>query len=79
MFQILILQTPLERGTPMTEDLLPFIPAELLEALNQRFPERSPELNWPDREIWVAVGERRVVRFLIEQSKRQQENLLENV
>lgn len=62
----------------MTEDLLPFIPTELLEALNQRYPERSPELQWSDRGIWIAVGERRVIRFLIEQSKRQ-ENLLENV
>jgi hypothetical protein len=63
----------------MTEDLLPFIPTELLEALNQRYPERSPELQWSDREIWIAVGERRVIRFLIEQSKRQQENMLENL
>jgi hypothetical protein len=63
----------------MTEDLLPLIPTDLLEALNHRFPERTPELNWTDREIWIAVGERRVVRFLNEQSRRQQENLLENL
>lgn len=63
----------------MHEDQFPFIPKPLLDELNQRYPERSAELDWTDREVWVRVGERRVIRFLNEMYKRQNENLLENL
>ncbi len=55
----------------MTEKQFPTIPQPLLDELNQRYPERSAELSWSDREIWIKAGERRVVRFLNEQFKHQ--------
>lgn len=35
-----------------------------VEYLNKLYPERCPEKTWTDREIWIAVGERRVVRAI---------------
>lgn len=35
-----------------------------VEYLNELYPERCPEKAWTDREIWIAVGERRVVRMI---------------
>ena len=61
----------------MTENQLPFIPTDLLNELNRRYPERTPEADWSERDVWIRVGERRVIRFLNEQAKRQNENLLE--
>jgi len=54
----------------------PPIPKMLLEALNERFPERCPDILWEDREVWAKFGERRVVRFLNSEFKRQNENIL---
>jgi len=58
-------------------DPFPHIPLPLLEELNRRFPERSAELAWSDREVWLKAGERNVVRFLNEMYQRQNENILE--
>ncbi len=63
----------------MQDELFPSIPEALLTELNARYPERSPELEWSDREIWLRAGERRVIRFLNEMFKRQNENILENL
>ena len=63
---------------PMQNSPFPHIPNALLDELNQRYPERSPEPEWSDREVWIRAGERRVVRFLKEQFKRQNENILES-
>jgi len=62
----------------MQEEQFPPIPKPLLDELNKRYPERSAELDWSDREVWVRAGERRVIRFLNEMFKRQNENILEN-
>ena len=62
----------------MQDKPFPTIPQPLLDDLNQRYPERSAELSWSDREVWIKAGERRVVRFLNEQFKRQNENILES-
>jgi hypothetical protein len=53
------------------------IPEELLKELEERFPERCPSIGTPDREIWFYAGQRQLVRFLQEQFRRQNENLLE--
>ncbi len=63
----------------MTDSPFPPLNEDLIHELNRRYPERTPELDWTDRDIWVRVGERRVVRFLNEMFTRQQENLLENL
>ncbi len=62
----------------MQEKNFPIIPKPLLDELNERYPERSAESEWTDRDIWIKSGERRVVRFLNEMYKRQNENILES-
>lgn len=57
-------------------DQLLVIPKELLDALDQRFPERCPEPEWSEREIWMRVGERRVLRLLRRVYEQQQDNVL---
>jgi len=55
---------------------IPPLSPELVEALDKRFPERCPDPKWSDRDIWIRVGQREVVRFLIEELRRQSENIL---
>ncbi len=62
----------------MQEHNFPLIPRQLLDELNHRYPERSAEAEWSDREIWLKAGERRVVRFLNEMYRRQSENILDS-
>lgn len=48
----------------------PTISKEVVEYLNMIYPERCPTKHMSDREIWIAVGEREMVRhvtFLYEQ------------
>lgn len=61
----------------MPDTPFPFLPEDLIDELNRRYPERTPESEWAEREIWIRVGERRVIRFLNEMYARQNENLLE--
>jgi len=58
---------------------IPPLSPELVEALDKRFPERCPDRSWSDREIWIRVGQREVVRFLIEELKQQQETILGDI
>lgn len=53
----------------------PPITPELLKYLDEAFPERSPDPDWSDREIWLRAGERRAVRHLHMIAKRQAENV----
>lgn len=55
---------------------IPPLSPELIDALDRRFPERCPDPTWSDREVWRRVGQREVVRFLIEELKRQSDNLI---
>tara|TARA_R100001460_G_scaffold89074_1_gene130614 strand:- start:2712 stop:2930 length:219 start_codon:yes stop_codon:yes gene_type:complete len=57
---------------------IPALDSRLVEALNERFPERCPDPEMSDREIWIEAGKRSVVRFLIDQLENQKNNLLEN-
>lgn len=43
---------------------LPPISAQLLSALAQQFPDRSPDLQWSEKEVWFRSGQASVVRFL---------------
>lgn len=63
-----------------SEDNKPFppVPKELVQALDERFPERSPDPEWSDREVWMRAGERRVVRFLLRKLQEQEEDTLSN-
>lgn len=58
------------------DNRLPVIPEALMKALDERFPERCPDPTWPDRDIWMDVGRRAVIRFLLSEFKRQNENIL---
>ena len=58
----------------MKQDKCPPIPENLLNFLNRRFPEKCPDLDDSDREIWARTGERRVIRFLKRQFDLQQKD-----
>ncbi|MFB2563640.1 hypothetical protein [Rhizobium sp. IMFF44] len=62
----------------MAEDQtrFPYIPKDLIEALDKRFPERTPSLKTSLDEIRWKGGERAVVRFLLEQYDRQNETVI---
>lgn len=51
-------------------DKFPKVPIDLLEALEARFPDKAPSLKTPGREIWAAVGNAQVVRFLRDMHER---------
>lgn len=55
----------------------PHIPADLIEALDTLFPLRAPDITWADRQIWVEVGQRRIVDFLREKLRVQEANIME--
>jgi len=59
-------------------DRFPPVPANLIEALDERFPDQCPKLDEKDRMIWFAAGSRAVVDFLVEMHKRQNETLFPN-
>ena len=55
---------------------LPPITDDLIQGLDEVFPNRHPELSLSDREVWYRAGQRFVVDYLIEQQKRQRETML---
>ena len=55
---------------------LPPITDDLIQGLDEVFPNRHPDLSLSDREIWYRAGQRYVVDYLIEQQKRQKETML---
>ncbi|AGC35541.1 MULTISPECIES: hypothetical protein [Rhizobium] len=58
------------------QDRFPHIPKDLIDALDQKFPERTPSLKSSLDEIRWKGGERHVVRFLLEQYHRQNEAVI---
>jgi hypothetical protein len=57
---------------------LPQITDDLIQGLDEVFPNRQPELSlsFSDKEVWYRAGQRFVVDYLIEQQKRQRETML---
>jgi hypothetical protein len=51
------------------------IPPALLQELDERFPDRSPDLTWTEREVWFNAGRASVCGWLREQRKLQEESL----
>jgi len=51
----------------------PRISEELLAVLNERWPERCPELDWDQAKVWHYAGQRSVIRHLNEVCKDQRE------
>lgn len=48
------------------------IPAPLMEELEKKWPEKCPEADWTDREIWMYVGARQFVSGLKASFNKQQ-------
>lgn len=46
------------------DDLFPPIDEALIKKLDEVYPESCPDPALSDREIWMAVGTRQVVRML---------------
>ena len=61
----------------MANNTLPVITDDLIQGLDNLYPQRHPDLSLSDREIWYKAGQRFVVDYLIEQQKRQQETMLD--
>ena len=53
---------------------MPLLKETLVEALDNRFPQQSADLQWTDREVWFKAGQRSVVEFLIKTLKEQEED-----
>ena len=62
----------------MASNTLPLISDDLIQGLDNLYPQRHPDLSLSDREIWYRAGQRSVVDYLIEQQKRQRETMLNN-
>ena len=54
----------------------PHVSKELLEYMNQIFPDRCPDITDPDRKIWVNVGKRETFNHFQRLYKKQQDNIL---
>jgi len=61
----------------MSDIKVPAIPEPLIRVLDEQFPEMSPNPRDDEREIWMKAGERRLIRYLLEQYKRQNEIIME--
>jgi hypothetical protein len=55
--------------------LIPDISDDLINALDERFPEQCADLKWTDKEVWFKSGQRSVVKFLLENMKEQKEDV----
>ena len=52
---------------------LPYNVDQLIEILDQVYPDESARLEWTDREVWYKAGQRSVIQWLLE-LKRREEN-----
>lgn len=53
------------------------VPKDLLDELDERFPDQCPSIQDSEREIWIKTGRREVVKMLIKQFELQNENVLD--
>ena len=53
-------------------DDFPSIPRGLIEALECRMPERWPNPEMPDRDIWVRAGQLKVLEYIRSVFDKQQ-------
>lgn len=56
-----------------SDDSFPFVSQALIDALEEVFPEKSPDPGTPEYKIREQIGATSVVRFLREQRQKQQE------
>ena len=60
----------------MDYTVLPLTIPEFIEWLDNLYPERCPDINDSEREIWMKAGERRLVRSLISKLKSTEQKEL---
>lgn len=53
------------------------VPEDLLKELDERFPDKCPDINDSDRKIWIDKGKREVIEFLKFVFEEQNENILQ--
>ena len=59
-----------------TEPLsMPALSEDLINALDERFPEQSADLKWTEKEIWYKSGQRSVIKFLLTTMDEQNEDV----
>lgn len=46
-------------------DIIPLLSSDLIIELDKLYPEKCPDPNATERQIWMAVGQRRLVRMLL--------------
>ena len=57
-------------------ELFPPISKALVTALEERCPEKCPELTMTEKEIWFYAGQRQIVRLLKKAYEEQNETIL---
>ena len=50
---------------------IPVFSVDLLEKLDELYPERSPSLDMTEKEIWFYAGQRALVRNLVSRMEQQ--------
>ena len=54
---------------------IPIIKDDLINALDELFPEASADLQWSEKEVWFKSGQRSVVKFLLKIMEEQKEDV----
>lgn len=54
---------------------IPVIKDDLINALDELFPEASADLQWSEKEVWFKSGQRSVVKFLLTKYMEQKEDV----
>ena len=54
---------------------MPELSEDLINALDERFPEKSADLQWTEKEVWYKAGQRSVVKFLLSIMEEQKEDV----
>lgn len=61
---------------PIENDSFPPISKALVDALEERCPEKCPELTMTEKEIWFYAGQRQIVRLVKKAYEEQNETIL---
>ena len=59
----------------ITRDL-PDLSRRLLERLDELYPDRCPDPNDSERDVWIKAGQRKVVNFLWDVFDEQNETII---
>lgn len=57
------------------EHQVPPIPSDVAAWLDRSYPERSPDPDHTERELWMRAGERRLVRRVLHLHQKQEQTV----